>query len=68
MGSGAPRSSMASVDWGQSSSAANTTGSITMSRATLQGSMIGSPSSGIPMRPNSQPGQRSMPQTQIMGM
>ncbi|XP_032875228.1 nuclear receptor coactivator 2 isoform X2 [Amblyraja radiata] len=67
MGSGAPRSSMASVDWGQSSSAANTTGSITMSRATLQGSMIGSPSSGIPMRPNSQPGQRSMPQTQIMG-
>ncbi|XP_078254272.1 nuclear receptor coactivator 2 isoform X5 [Rhinoraja longicauda] len=68
MGSGAPRPSMASVDWGQSSSAANTTGSITMSRATLQGTMIGSPSSGIPaMRPNSQPGQRSMPQTQIMG-
>ncbi|XP_062920905.1 nuclear receptor coactivator 2 isoform X6 [Mobula hypostoma] len=70
MASGAPRPSMASVDWGQSSSAANTTGSSgsnTISRTTLQGSMIGSPTSAIPMRPNSQPGQRSMLQTQIMG-
>ncbi|XP_067888084.1 nuclear receptor coactivator 2 isoform X6 [Heterodontus francisci] len=70
MGSGAPRSSMASVDWGQSSSAANTTGSTgsnTMTRATLQGSMICSPTPGIPMRPNSQPGQRPMIQPQMMG-
>ncbi|XP_041045138.1 nuclear receptor coactivator 2 isoform X6 [Carcharodon carcharias] len=70
MGSGAPRSSMASMDWGQSSSAANTTGSTgsnTMTRATLQGSMICNPTPGIPMRPNSQPGQRSMIQTQMMG-
>ncbi|XP_067836451.1 nuclear receptor coactivator 2 isoform X3 [Heptranchias perlo] len=70
MGSGTPRSSMASIDWGQSSSAANTTGSTgsnTMSRATLQGSMICNPTPGIPMRPNSQPGQRSMLQTQMMG-
>ncbi|XP_069777358.1 nuclear receptor coactivator 2 isoform X3 [Narcine bancroftii] len=70
MGSGTPRSSMTSVDWGQSSSAANTTGSTgsnTMNRTTLQGSMISSPTPGIPMRPNSQPGQRSMLQTQIMG-
>ncbi|XP_059838756.1 nuclear receptor coactivator 2 isoform X7 [Hypanus sabinus] len=70
MASGAPRPSMASVDWCQSSSAANTTGSSgsnTISRTTLQGSMIGSPTSAIPMRPNSQPGQRSMLQTQMMG-
>ncbi|GCB74448.1 hypothetical protein scyTo_0003538 [Scyliorhinus torazame] len=69
MGSVAPRPSMASVDWGQSSSAANTTGSTvsnTMTRAPLQGSMICHPTPGIPMRPNSQPGQRSMLQTQMM--
>ncbi|XP_060678718.1 nuclear receptor coactivator 2 isoform X7 [Hemiscyllium ocellatum] len=70
MGSGAPRSSMASVDWGQSSSAVNTTsstGSNTMTRTTLQGSMVCNPTPGIPMRPNSQPGQRPMIQTQMMG-
>ncbi|XP_043545132.1 nuclear receptor coactivator 2 isoform X8 [Chiloscyllium plagiosum] len=70
MGSGAPRSSMASVDWGQSSSAVNTTsstGSNTMTRATLQGSMVCNTTPGIPMRPNSQPGQRPMIQTQMMG-
>ncbi|XP_072896887.1 nuclear receptor coactivator 2 isoform X6 [Hemitrygon akajei] len=70
MASGVPRPSMASVDWCQSSSAVNTTGSSgsnTISRTTLQGSMIGSPTSAIPMRPNSQPGQRSMLQTQMMG-
>ncbi|XP_072427541.1 nuclear receptor coactivator 2 isoform X5 [Chiloscyllium punctatum] len=70
MGSGAPRSSMASVDWGQSSSAVNTTsstGSNTMTRTTLQGSMVCNPTPGIPMRPNSQPGQRPMIQTQLMG-
>uniref|UniRef100_UPI00398E9B7F nuclear receptor coactivator 2 isoform X3 n=1 Tax=Pristiophorus japonicus TaxID=55135 RepID=UPI00398E9B7F len=70
MGSAAPRSSMASIDWGQSSSAVNTTGSTgsnTLSRATLQGSMICSPTPGIPMRPNSQPGQRPMLQSQMMG-
>ncbi|XP_038665509.1 nuclear receptor coactivator 2 isoform X4 [Scyliorhinus canicula] len=69
MGSVAPRPSMASVDWGQSSSAANTTGSTvsnTMTRAPLQGSIICHPTPGIPMRPNSQPGQRSMLQSQMM--
>ncbi|XP_042188386.1 nuclear receptor coactivator 2 isoform X3 [Callorhinchus milii] len=70
MGSGTPRSSMASGEWGSSSSAVNTTGntvSNALSRSTLQGGIMCSPTPGMPMRPNSQPGQRPMLQSQMMG-
>uniref|UniRef100_A0A4W3GJS3 DUF1518 domain-containing protein n=1 Tax=Callorhinchus milii TaxID=7868 RepID=A0A4W3GJS3_CALMI len=67
---GTPRSSMASGEWGSSSSAVNTTGntvSNALSRSTLQGGIMCSPTPGMPMRPNSQPGQRPMLQSQMMG-
>ncbi|KAJ1076009.1 hypothetical protein K5549_008863 [Capra hircus] len=70
LGSNAARPTMPSGEWAPQSPAVRVTCAATsnaMSRP-IQGGMIRNPTASIPMRPNSQPGQRQMLQPQVMNM
>ncbi|XP_057593090.1 nuclear receptor coactivator 2 isoform X2 [Hippopotamus amphibius kiboko] len=70
IGSSAARPPMPSGEWAPQSAAVRVTCAATtgaMNRP-LQGGMIRNPTASIPMRPNSQPGQRQMLQPQVMNI
>ncbi|XP_032325879.1 nuclear receptor coactivator 2 isoform X7 [Camelus ferus] len=70
IGSNAARPTMPAGEWAPQSSAVRATCAATtsaMNRPT-QGGMIRNPTASIPMRPNSQPGQRQMLQPQVMNI
>ncbi|KAF6323525.1 nuclear receptor coactivator 2 [Rhinolophus ferrumequinum] len=68
--SNAARPSMPSGEWAPQSSAVRVTCAATTSAMNrpIQGAMIRNPTASIPMRPNSQPGQRQMLQSQVMNI
>ncbi|KAM5210760.1 nuclear receptor coactivator 2 isoform 2-T12 [Hipposideros larvatus] len=70
IGSNAARPSMPSGEWAPQSSAVRVTCAATTSamNRSIQGAMIRNPTANIPMRPNSQPGQRQMLQSQVMNI
>ncbi|XP_004842124.1 nuclear receptor coactivator 2 isoform X2 [Heterocephalus glaber] len=70
MGSNASRPTMPSGEWASQSSAVRVTCAATTSAMNrpIQGGMIRNPTASIPMRPNSQPGQRQMLQSQVMNI
>ncbi|XP_036034807.1 nuclear receptor coactivator 2 [Onychomys torridus] len=70
IGSGTSRATMPSGEWAPQSPAVRVTGAATtgaMNRP-IQGGMIRNPTASIPMRANSQPGQRQMLQSQVMNI
>ncbi|KAB1256649.1 Nuclear receptor coactivator 2 [Camelus dromedarius] len=70
IGSNAARPTMPAGEWAPQSSGVRATCAATtsaMNRPT-QGGMIRNPTASIPMRPNSQPGQRQMLQPQVMNI
>ncbi|XP_053414572.1 nuclear receptor coactivator 2 isoform X2 [Nycticebus coucang] len=70
MGSNASRPTMPSGEWAPQSSAIRVTCAATTSAMNrpIQGGMIRNPAASIPMRPNSQPGQRQMLQAQAVNI
>ncbi|XP_014647524.1 PREDICTED: nuclear receptor coactivator 2 isoform X2 [Ceratotherium simum simum] len=70
IGSNAARPTMPSGEWAPQSSAVRVTCAATTSAMNrpIQGGMIRNPTASIPMRPNSQPGQRQMLQSQVMNI
>ncbi|XP_023417485.1 nuclear receptor coactivator 2 isoform X2 [Cavia porcellus] len=70
MGSNASRPTMPSGEWASQSSAVRVTCAATTSAINrpIQGGMIRNPTTSIPMRPSSQPGQRQMLQSQVMNL
>lgn len=70
IGSNAARPTMPSGEWPPQSSAVRVTCAATTSAMNrpIQGGMIRNPTASIPMRPNSQPGQRQMLQSQVMNI
>ncbi|XP_036742113.1 nuclear receptor coactivator 2 isoform X2 [Manis pentadactyla] len=70
IGSNAARPAMPSGEWPPQSSAVRVTCAATTSAMNrpIQGGMIRNPTASIPMRPNSQPGQRQMLQSQVMNI
>ncbi|XP_026351704.1 nuclear receptor coactivator 2 isoform X3 [Ursus maritimus] len=70
IGSNASRPTMPSGEWAPQSSAVRVTCAATTSAMNrpIQGGMIRNPTASIPMRPNSQPGQRQMLQSQVMNI
>ncbi|XP_054980966.1 nuclear receptor coactivator 2 isoform X3 [Sorex araneus] len=70
MGSNAARPAMPSGEWVPQNSAVRVTCAATSSAMNrpIQGGMIRNPTASIPMRPNSQPGQRQMLQSQVMNI
>ncbi|XP_037658449.1 nuclear receptor coactivator 2 isoform X2 [Choloepus didactylus] len=70
IGNNPSRPTMPSGEWAPQSSAVRVTCAATTSpmNRPLQGGMIRNPTAGIPMRPNSQPGQRQMLQSQVMNI
>ncbi|XP_019581724.1 nuclear receptor coactivator 2 isoform X3 [Rhinolophus sinicus] len=68
--SNAARPSMPSGEWAPQNSAVRVTCAATTSAMNrpIQGAMIRNPTASIPMRPNSQPGQRQMLQSQVMNI
>ncbi|XP_066122392.1 nuclear receptor coactivator 2 isoform X3 [Saccopteryx bilineata] len=69
IGSNAARPTMPSGEWAPQSSVRATCAATTsaMNRP-IQGGMIRNPTASLPMRPNSQPGQRQMLQSQVMNL
>ncbi|XP_067568189.1 nuclear receptor coactivator 2 isoform X3 [Pseudorca crassidens] len=70
IGSNAARPTLPSGEWAPQSSAVRVTCAATTSAMNrpIQGGMIRNPTASIPMRPNSQPGQRQMLQPQVMNI
>uniref|UniRef100_A0A8C5VG62 Nuclear receptor coactivator 2 n=1 Tax=Microcebus murinus TaxID=30608 RepID=A0A8C5VG62_MICMU len=70
IGSNASRPTMPSGEWAPQSSAVRVTCAATTSAMNrpIQGGMIRNPTANIPMRPNGQPGQRQMLQSQTMNI
>ncbi|XP_046929976.1 nuclear receptor coactivator 2 isoform X4 [Lynx rufus] len=70
IGSNASRPTMPSGEWAPQSSAVRVTCAATTGALNrpIQGGMIRNPTASIPMRPNSQPGQRQMLQSQVMNI
>nr|XP_055174161.1 nuclear receptor coactivator 2 isoform X4 [Nyctereutes procyonoides] len=71
IGSNASRPTMPSGEWAPQSSAVRVTCAAATTSAMnrpIQGGMIRNPTASIPMRPNSQPGQRQMLQSQVMNI
>ncbi|XP_035965292.1 nuclear receptor coactivator 2 isoform X2 [Halichoerus grypus] len=70
MGGNASRPTMPSGEWAPQSSAVRVTCAAPTSAMNrpIQGGMIRNPTASIPMRPNSQPGQRQMLQSQVMNL
>ncbi|XP_004637592.1 nuclear receptor coactivator 2 isoform X4 [Octodon degus] len=70
MGSNASRPTMPSGEWASQSAAVRVTCAATTSAMNrpIQGGMIRNPTASVPMRPNSQPGQRQMLQSQVMNI
>nr|XP_031548104.1 nuclear receptor coactivator 2 isoform X8 [Vicugna pacos] len=70
IGSNAARPTMPAGEWAPQSSAVRVTCAATTSAMNrpIQGGMIRNPTASIPMRPNSQPGQRQMLQPQVMNI
>ncbi|XP_044636244.1 nuclear receptor coactivator 2 isoform X3 [Equus asinus] len=70
IGSNSARPTMPSGEWAPQSSAVRVTCAATTSAMNrpIQGGMIRNPTASIPMRPNSQPGQRQMLQSQVMNI
>ncbi|XP_023373330.1 nuclear receptor coactivator 2 [Otolemur garnettii] len=70
IGSNASRPTMPSGEWAPQNSAIRVTCAATTSAMNrpIQGGMIRNPTASIPMRPNSQPGQRQMLQSQAMNI
>ncbi|XP_059971456.1 nuclear receptor coactivator 2 isoform X2 [Mesoplodon densirostris] len=70
IGSNAARPTLPSGEWAPQSSAVRVTCAPTTSAMNrpIQGGMIRNPTASIPMRPNSQPGQRQMLQPQVMNI
>lgn len=70
LGSNASRPTMPSGEWAPQTSAVRVTCAATTSAMNrpIQGGMIRNPTASIPMRPNSQPGQRQMLQSQVMSI
>ncbi|XP_055984103.1 nuclear receptor coactivator 2 isoform X3 [Sorex fumeus] len=70
MGSNAARPTMPSGEWVPQNSAVRVTCAATTSAMNrpIQGGMIRNPTASIPMRPNNQPGQRQMLQSQVMNI
>ncbi|XP_012518635.1 PREDICTED: nuclear receptor coactivator 2 isoform X3 [Propithecus coquereli] len=70
IGSNASRPTIPSGEWAPQSSAVRVTCAATTSAMNrpIQGGMIRNPTANIPMRPNGQPGQRQMLQSQTMNI
>ncbi|XP_029409855.1 nuclear receptor coactivator 2 isoform X4 [Nannospalax galili] len=70
IGSNTSRPTMPSGEWAPQSSAVRVTCAATTSAMNrpIQGGMIRNPTASIPMRANSQPGQRQMLQSQVMNI
>ncbi|XP_042521778.1 nuclear receptor coactivator 2 isoform X3 [Dipodomys spectabilis] len=70
IGSNASRPTMPSGEWAPQSSPVRVTCAATTSAMNrpIQGGMIRNPTASIPMRPNNQPGQRQMLQSQVMNI
>ncbi|XP_048214642.1 nuclear receptor coactivator 2 isoform X3 [Perognathus longimembris pacificus] len=70
IGSNASRPTMPSGEWAPQSSPVRVTCAATASAMNrpIQGGMIRNPTASIPMRPNNQPGQRQMLQSQVMNI
>ncbi|XP_008068568.1 nuclear receptor coactivator 2 isoform X6 [Carlito syrichta] len=70
IGGNASRPTMPSGEWAPQSSAVRVTCAATTSAMNrpIQGGMIRNATASIPMRPNSQPGQRQMLQSQVMNI
>lgn len=70
IGSNAARPTMPSGEWVPQNSAVRVTCAATTSAMNrpIQGGMIRNPTASLPMRPNNQPGQRQMLQSQVMNI